>query len=136
MLVTGESGTEKELVARAIRSQSAGGETVRLRELQRFYRDAAGVGVVWLREGVVLPGANANARGFEAANSGTIFLDEIGEMSPAMQVKLLRAPERKVRPVGATDTVDTRVVAATNRDLASMVGAGTFREDLYYRTYR
>ena len=82
-------------------------------------------------------GANANRKGlFEAANSGTIFLDEIGEMSPAMQVKLLRVlQERKLRPVGATEEtiVDTRVIAATNRDLASMVKDGTFREDLFYR---
>jgi two-component system response regulator PilR (NtrC family) len=82
-------------------------------------------------------GANTNRKGlFEAANSGTIFLDEIGEMSPAMQVKLLRVlQERKLRPVGATDEtlVDTRVIAATNRDLAKMVVDGTFREDLFYR---
>ena len=81
-------------------------------------------------------GANANRKGlFEAANSGTIFLDEIGEMSPAMQVKLLRVlQERRLRPVGATEetVVDTRVIAATNRDLASMVKDGTFREDLFF----
>jgi len=82
-------------------------------------------------------GATANRKGlFEAANQGTIFLDEIGEMSPAMQVKLLRVlQERKVRPVGAHEEseVNTRVIAATNRDLAALVKEGTFREDLFYR---
>ena len=82
-------------------------------------------------------GANTNRKGlFEAANSGTIFLDEIGEMSSAMQVKLLRVlQESKLRPVGATEEmlVDTRVIAATNRDLGSMVSGGMFREDLFYR---
>ena len=82
-------------------------------------------------------GANANRKGlFEAAHKGTIFLDEIGEMSPAMQVKLLRVlQERKVRPVGAHDefTIDARVIAATNRDLKVMTEEGTFREDLFYR---
>jgi two-component system response regulator PilR (NtrC family) len=73
---------------------------------------------------------------FEAAHGGTIFLDEIGEMSPAMQVKLLRVlQERRVRPVGAHDElqVDARVIAATNRDLKQMTEDGTFREDLFYR---
>src|SRR5947209_9189586 len=82
-------------------------------------------------------GATANRKGlFEAADKGTIFLDEIGEMSPAMQVKLLRVlQEKKVRPVGGHEelAIDARVIAATNRDLAAMTKAGTFREDLYYR---
>jgi transcriptional regulator with GAF, ATPase, and Fis domain len=82
-------------------------------------------------------GATANRKGlFESANRGTIFLDEIGEMSSSMQVKLLRVlQEKKVRPVGAHDEieVDARVIAATNRDLASLVKEGLFREDVYYR---
>src|SRR5207244_6965506 len=82
-------------------------------------------------------GANTNRKGlFEAAEQGTIFLDEIGEMSPAMQVKLLRVlQERKVRPVGAHEEteINTRVIAATNRALSAMVKDGSFREDLFYR---
>ena len=73
---------------------------------------------------------------FSEANKGTIFLDEIGELSPSVQAKLLRAlQEKEIRPVGSTkvETIDVRVVAATNRDLESMMQDGTFREDLYYR---
>jgi two-component system response regulator PilR (NtrC family) len=82
-------------------------------------------------------GANQNKRGlFEVATEGTIFLDEISEMTLTMQVKLLRVlQERCVRPVGGTDeiAIDVRVIAATNRDLDRQVAENTFREDLYYR---
>ena len=82
-------------------------------------------------------GAVANKKGlFEVADKGTIFLDEVGEMSPGMQVKLLRAiQERTIRRVGGTEElhVDVRIIAATNRDLAGMVAENQFREDLFYR---
>src|ERR1700752_5077099 len=137
VLVTGESGTGKELVARAIHDLSPRAE-------KPFVSVNCGAFTETLLESELFgyvkgsfTGANANRKGlFEAGNRGSIFLDEIGEMSPAMQVKLLRVlQEKRVRPVGAHEETpfDTRVIAAPNRDLKSMVDSGDFREDLFYR---
>jgi two-component system response regulator PilR (NtrC family) len=137
ILITGESGTGKELVAKAIHTQS-------LRRYHTFVAVNCGALTETLLESELFghmrgafTGADSNKKGLiEVADKGTIFLDEIGEMSPTMQVKLLRVlQERKYRRVGGTDEVaaSIRVIAATNRDLAAMVGDGKFREDLFYR---
>lgn len=137
VLITGDSGTGKELVARAIHEASprrerpfvsincgAFPETLLESELFGYFKGA-------------FTGADTNRKGIiESANGGTLFLDEIGETSLSMQVKLLRVlQERKVRPLGGTVDipVDVRLIASTNRDLKSMVSAGQFREDFYYR---
>src|SRR5688572_26536327 len=137
VLVSGESGTGKELVARAIHLQSSraskpfvslncGTLTETLLESELFgYEPGAFTGALKKKKGL-----------FEAAHSGTIFLDEIGEIPTTCQVKLLRVlQESAVRPVGGNveTVVDVRIIAATNRDLAREMDSGRFREDLYYR---
>ncbi len=137
VLITGETGTGKELIARELHRRSprvkgpfvvvnCGAIPENLMESELFgHVRGAFTGAVATREGK-----------FQAANGGTLFLDEIGEMPPALQVKLLRAlQERTVMKVGDTkqESVDIRIVAATNRDLAQGIREGTFREDLFYR---
>jgi DNA-binding NtrC family response regulator len=137
LLIQGESGTGKEVIAKAVHHASvragrpfvaincgAVPETLLESELFGFTRGA-------------FTGAVASKLGlFEEAHGGTLFLDEIGEMPAALQVKLLRTLQSgEIRRLGATQatTIDVRVIAATNRDLAAMIADGSFREDLFYR---
>jgi DNA-binding NtrC family response regulator len=137
VLIAGESGTGKELVARAIHFRGSfqkrpfvavdcGSLVPTLIESELFgYEKGAFTGALKTKQGL-----------FQAANTGTIFLDEIGELPLEMQAKLLRVlQEKEVRPVGSNDKikVDVRVIAATNRDLEASYRAGTFRKDLYFR---
>ena len=137
VLVHGESGTGKEVVARMIHAESAradqpfiavncGAIPADLLESEMFGHERGSfTGAVGSRAGL-----------FQLAHKGTIFLDEIAEMSPALQVKLLRVlQEREVRPVGSdrTTRIDVRVIAATNKELEKQIAAGRFREDLFYR---
>lgn len=137
ILVTGESGTGKELIAHRIHQQSGRrGKpfvTIHCAALPETLLESELFG----HEKGAFTGASATRRGrFEDADGGTIFLDEIGEISPATQVKLLRFLQtHEFERVGGNRTmsVDVRIVAATNRDLIAEVRAGNFREDLYYR---
>jgi len=137
VLISGESGTGKELVARAIHFRGAmaqsnfvavdcGALVPTLMESELFgYEKGAFTGATKTKAGL-----------FQAANGGTIFLDEIGELPLEMQAKLLRVlQEKEVRPVGSNEKidVDVRVIAATNRDLEAAYRTGTFRKDLYFR---
>jgi len=137
VLITGESGTGKSLIARAIHRRSG-------RREKPFVEVACGALPETLQESELfghVAGAFTGATGdklgkFKQADQGTIFLDEIGTASPSLQVKLLRVlQEFEFEQVGGTETfqVDTRVILATNEDLAARVAAGTFRQDLYYR---
>jgi two-component system, NtrC family, response regulator PilR len=137
VLITGESGTGKELIARAIHVNSPRRErpfvAVNCGALSETLLDSELFG--HMRGSFT--GADSNKKGLiEVAEKGTIFLDEIGEMSPVVQVKLLRVlQERKFRRLGGTEEIDAdiRILAATNRDLTKMVAEGSFREDLFYR---
>ncbi|MHB8654347.1 MAG: sigma-54-dependent transcriptional regulator [Terriglobia bacterium] len=137
VLIYGESGTGKELVAKAIHHNGP-------RASQNFFAVNCGALPETLLETELFghvrgsfTGAVENKRGiFEEASGGTVFLDEVSEMSPALQVKLLRTlEEHEVRRVGSNQTikVDLRIIAASNRKLADLVEEGKFREDLYYR---
>ena len=137
VLITGESGTGKELVARAIHENST-------RASEPFITINCGAFPETLLESELFgyrkgafTGANENRDGlFQAAHGGTLFMDEIGNMTLTMQVKLYRVlQEGKVRPLGSTEEsdVDVRVIAATNKEFEKEIAEGRFREDLYYR---
>ncbi|MCF8025097.1 MAG: sigma-54 dependent transcriptional regulator, partial [Desulfobacteraceae bacterium] len=137
VMITGESGTGKELIARAIHAQSnradlpfvvinCGSIPETLMESEFFgYKKGAFTGASHDKKGL-----------FEAADTGTVFLDEVGDLSPQIQVRLLRVvQERSFKPVGGNEdiSVNIRIIAATNKRLEDEVIAGRFREDLYYR---
>jgi len=137
VLISGETGTGKELVARAIHDRSA------QRDMPLIKVNCAAIPETLLESELfghvrgAFTGATATKKGkFALADGGTIFLDEIGTMTPTLQSKLLRVlQEREIEPLGSerTEKIDVRVIAATNRDLRQMVTEGKFQEDLFYR---
>jgi transcriptional regulator with PAS, ATPase and Fis domain len=137
VLITGETGTGKELVARAIHDRSA------QRDMPLIKVNCAAIPETLLESELfghvrgAFTGATTTKKGkFALADGGTIFLDEIGTMNPTLQSKLLRVlQEREIEPLGSerTEKIDVRVIAATNRNLRQMVADGKFQEDLFYR---
>lgn len=137
VLIEGESGTGKELLARAIHNLSDRKEgrflAVNCGALPDTLLEAELFGY---RRGAFTDAKTDRSGRFDAARGGTLFLDEIGNVSAAMQVRLLRVLQEKTyEPLGSTETLqsDARIIAATNRPLADLIRAGTFRQDLYYR---
>ena len=137
VLVQGENGTGKELIAKAIHYNSPRKEKIFVTQNCSAFNDNLLDSELFGHVKGSFTGAVRDKKGlFEVADGGTFFLDEIGDTSPSMQVKLLRViQEGTFIPVGATEPtkVDVRILAATNRDLKEMVEKATFREDLYYR---
>ncbi|MCB9543545.1 MAG: sigma-54 dependent transcriptional regulator [bacterium] len=137
VLVLGESGTGKELVARAIHKKSPRHDAAFVAVNCASIPETLIESQLFGHERGAFTGAHARQPGlFEVASGGTLFLDEIGELPPPAQARLLRVlQEGEIRPVGAARPrpVDTRIIAATHRDLAAMVDAGNFRRDLYFR---
>src|SRR6202142_130030 len=137
VLITGETGTGKELVARAIHENSSRSKAPFITINCGAFPDTLLESELFGYVKGAFTGANENRQGlFKAANGGTIFLDEIGNMSLPMQVKLFRVlQEGRVRPLGSNEETegDVRVIAARNKNLNKAIASGEFREDLYYR---
>ena len=136
VLIYGESGSGKELIARAIHSESLRSDRVFVElNCAAIPEDYIESEIFGYRHGAI-PSPVEKRGTFERADNGTLFLDEVGDMSLKMQAKVLRAlDEQRFTPVGATQTVqvDVRVIAATNKDLEEEIAKGNFREDFFYR---